>query len=90
MWGVFLTYVPIGGSVAFLLGYLSGSEYVALAVCAAWMIGYVVTGAIASTTRCPRCGNRFASKWWYHNPWTQRCLHCKLPLSGRSQGSAGS
>jgi hypothetical protein len=30
---------------------------------------------------CPRCGERFASKWWYHNSvlLARRGAHCGLP-----------
>jgi hypothetical protein len=30
--------------------------------------------------RCPRCGKHFYVKWYYHNIFARRCLHCRLPL----------
>jgi hypothetical protein len=30
-------------------------------------------------TECPRCHRFYHWNWW-SNPWTQKCLHCGLPL----------
>ncbi len=27
---------------------------------------------------CPRCGNYYYFKWFYSNPFAQKCLQCKL------------
>src|SRR6267154_48499 len=47
----------------------------------AWILIVFVVGHIAQTLICPRCGERFASKWWYHNSvlLARRCAHCGLP-----------
>jgi hypothetical protein len=28
---------------------------------------------------CPRCGKWFFAKWWYHNNFARKCVHCGLP-----------
>ena len=30
--------------------------------------------------KCPQCGKPFASKWWYGNAFTTKCLHCGVRL----------
>jgi hypothetical protein len=33
--------------------------------------------------RCPRCGKRFASTWWFNlSVFTWRCVHCGLKKFG--------
>ena len=31
-------------------------------------------------TECPRCQGFYHCNWWL-DPWTQKCLHCRLPLA---------
>jgi hypothetical protein len=47
----------------------------------AWMIIAYFTGARANFFPCPRCGEQFASKWWYRGNMliARRCAHCGLP-----------
>jgi hypothetical protein len=32
-------------------------------------------------TECPRCRGYYHWKLW-SDPWTKKCLHCRLPLNG--------
>lgn len=45
-----------------------------------WMGAFAISATRAGNARCPRCGNRFFRRRGGHNLWTQRCLHCHLPL----------
>ena len=45
------------------------------------VLALAVTAQYAFDSTCPRCGQQFASRpGEYHNPLTQRCLHCGLRL----------
>lgn len=45
------------------------------------VVALAVTAQYAFESTCPRCGQQFASRpGEYHNPLTQRCLHCGLRL----------
>jgi Zn ribbon nucleic-acid-binding protein len=45
------------------------------------LLGLAVTAQYAFDSTCPRCGQQFASRpGEYHNPLTQRCVHCGLRL----------
>ena len=52
-----------------------------------WLIlSAVVYGALLlayslrlAFTECPRCQGFYHYNWWL-DPWTQKCLHCRLPL----------
>ncbi len=43
----------------------------------AWLGLFVFAGMRVGWCKCPRCGNRFHSTRFWHNPWTQKCLHCQ-------------
>jgi len=45
-----------------------------------WVLATLITGARAQAWVCPRCGDRFASKWWYHRSilLARKCAHCGL------------
>lgn len=43
-----------------------------------WMAFYTIAVIRIQTFRCPRCGEWFFAKWWYHNIFATRCLHCGL------------
>jgi hypothetical protein len=44
-----------------------------------WLAFLIVTGTRCEYFKCPRCGKPFFAKWWYHNAFARRCLHCGLP-----------
>jgi hypothetical protein len=56
----------------------------AFALFVPWAGLFLFTAIRWGMFRCPRCGERFASKSWaggligYHNTFTSRCLHCRL------------
>jgi hypothetical protein len=76
-WFVWLGFLPffvlVSGPVA------QWSENVAGGLLFAWIFAFFVVGIRAGNFRCPRCGKRFFSTWWYHNGWSSKCLHCGLP-----------
>ncbi len=47
-----------------------------------WMGAFAISATRAGNARCPRCGNWYSRRRGGRNPWTQRCLHCALPLRG--------
>jgi hypothetical protein len=75
----FLGYMPVVfliGVVAIRLFQTTVPFYVAAF---SWMIFYAVASLRCSSFRCPRCGKWFFAKWWYHNGFARRCVHCGLP-----------
>ena len=51
----------------------------AFVVAIAWMVFFVIAGNLALRFPCPRCGKWFFAKWWCHNNFARRCVHCGLP-----------
>jgi hypothetical protein len=46
-----------------------------------WIIGFAASAIWNGFfTPCPRCGEQFTGKWYWGNPWTQRCMNCGMPL----------
>jgi hypothetical protein len=74
VWFFFLTYLPVG---AFTVTYAPPVARYAVAL---WMLGFAASSVWAGFAKCPRCGNRYSRTRRWTNPWTQRCLHCELPL----------
>src|SRR5271157_3457985 len=75
----FLGYVPIVFVIAMATERLFHNITPASVVAIGWMIFFAVAGIRYQTFRCPRCGKWFFAKWWYHNIFTRRCVHCGLP-----------
>jgi hypothetical protein len=44
-----------------------------------WFIGSAITSWRITEFRCPRCGKKFFLGDYYHNGFTRKCLHCRLP-----------
>ena len=78
-WFAFLAYVPVCFVVAVLSMRLFSTFTPAFAVAIAWMIFSVIAGNLALRFPCPRCGKWFFAKWWYHNNFARKCVHCGLP-----------
>lgn len=76
-WIVLFLYMPVVLLASALFGDVV-TPYVAFS----WMGFFVFAGARVDWCRCPRCGEKFHSARYWHNPWTRKCLHCKLPLRG--------
>ena len=75
----FLGYTPIVfviGVVTIRLFHTSIPFHVAAF---SWMIFYAVASLRCTSFRCPRCGKWFFAKWWYHNGFARKCVHCGLP-----------
>lgn len=75
MWFWFFSYIP-----AALLVTMKGPETSVPVVALLWLTGYLVAGALAAASRCPRCHRRFCSDGRRWSFYTQRCLNCQLPL----------
>lgn len=78
-WFVFLGYVPIVSGVGMLSMWLFSTFTPAFVVAIGWMVFFVIAGNLAVRFPCPRCGKWFFAKWWYHNSFARRCVHCGLP-----------
>ena len=68
---LFLGYIPAVMALAQLVRSV-------MTVVFGWMALVAVAGLRVEWARCPRCGNHFHSTVFWHNPWTRRCLHCRL------------
>jgi len=79
VWFACLGYVPVVLSVGVLSMWLFSTYTPAFVVAIGWMVFCVVSGNLAVRFPCPRCGKWFFAKWWYHNSWARRCVHCGLP-----------
>jgi hypothetical protein len=78
-WFGFFFY-PLGaGLVGFALGMLLGIDPPFLPVAIVWLVLLTIAGNRVTSFRCPRCGQWFFAKDWYHNSFARRCLHCSLP-----------
>lgn len=77
MWFWFFSYIP-----AALLVTMKAPETSIPFVALLWLTAYLVAGALAATSRCPRCHRRFCSDGRRWSFYTQRCLNCQLPLRG--------
>jgi len=76
-WTVFLTFIPAGIIAAQLARLVDVPEIFGLVIIA-WMAAFVITGIFRTMWRCPRCHKPFFRKWWYHNSFTTKCLHCRF------------
>jgi SPOR domain len=77
MWFWFFSYLPAAVLVT-IRGPAASAPFVAVL----WLTAYLVAGALAAYSRCPRCQRRFCSDGRRWNFYTQRCLNCQLPLRG--------
>ena len=75
----FLGYVPFVFLISLLTLRLFHSLIPGFIVALGWMVFFAVTGIRFNTFRCPRCQKLFFAKWWYHNSFACRCVHCGLP-----------
>ena len=75
----FLGYTPVVFVFAVVTIRLFHSETPAYVAAFSWMALYAVAGIRFQMFRCPSCGRRFFVKWWYHNIFAGRCVHCGLP-----------
>jgi Zn ribbon nucleic-acid-binding protein len=48
-------------------------------VAVGWMVLFAVAGIRMNFFSCPRCHKPFFLKWWYHDLFAGRCVHCGLP-----------
>jgi hypothetical protein len=78
-WFAFLGYVPIVGVIALAAGHLFDSMTPGFIVAVGWMVFFLAASFRCQSFRCPRCGKWFFAKWWYHNSFARRCVHCGLP-----------
>jgi hypothetical protein len=85
----FIGYVPITFAFGLLTHHFFQSEKPVFVFAIAWMLFYAVAGNRCNNFHCPRCGKSFFSKWWYHNGFARRCVHCKLPLYGPKEQTVG-
>lgn len=80
----FLAYFPIMILLMYLSGYLFGtSKFIGIDLNLVYFVGYLIffgfCGFRFQLWKCPSCRKSFQSKWWWHNIFSSKCLHCKLP-----------
>jgi len=76
---VFVGYMPWGMLVFSISRPLHFPEMLTSALIVAWFLAFPVSAIRLSSWSCPRCGNWFFAKWWYHNSFARKCVHCRLP-----------
>ena len=78
-WGIFLGYVPGVALLCFVIGRplsaLTGGEP-CLWIAFCWLLAFTIAAIYLQQFRCPRCGSAFFRTWWWHNPFSRKCLHC--------------
>ncbi len=74
----FLGYVPFVFVIAVVAQRLFDSTTPGFIAALGWMVFFVVASNRCLRFRCPRCGTWFFAKWWYHNSFARRCVHCGL------------
>ena len=83
-WLLQLGFIPAGLGSSIVLRAIIPSDPVfyslVIAFNGAWMGMMVVTALRVGATRCPRCGEHFHIGRWWSNPWTSRCMSCRLHL----------
>ena len=75
----FLGYMPVVFVIALVSIRLFHTTIPAFVAALSWMVFYAVASMRCSSFRCPRCQKWFFAKWWYHNGFARRCVHCGLP-----------
>ena len=81
VWVIWLGYLPVVGSIVMLLKQMGVDDDIAAPwIAIPYMLLFAAAGARVGLARCPRCGERFHSRFLWNNPWTRSCLHCQLPL----------
>jgi hypothetical protein len=78
VWLVFFGYLPF----MMLVAAAKPAERFVISAALAYMVFFAVVIARLGLSKCPRCGKHFHYTWFWHNPWTSRCLHCGLKLRG--------
>ena len=84
-----LGFLPGLAVVRWLVSFLNSpriGEYLWFGAVIVWVIAALVLGARAQVWPCPRCGKRFAEKWWYHRAilFARRCANCGLEKYAQS------
>jgi hypothetical protein len=79
-WLLTLGFVPGGVLLSIALNLLFHSDVLTVLGAGAWFGLGVVANLRVSQSKCPRCGQRFHKGRWWSNPWTSRCMTCRLHL----------
>jgi hypothetical protein len=74
----FIGYIPAVALVAFVCIVSAISFSPAFVAAFLWAVFFVVAANLTMRFQCPRCGKPFFAKWWYHNVFARKCLHCGL------------
>jgi hypothetical protein len=79
----FVGYIPFMILVLTVFPYLfgpgsRGNDYVGFVAFAVWAVLSFIVSFRFLTWKCPACGKAYHSKWWYRNPFSAKCLHCKF------------
>jgi hypothetical protein len=76
---VWLGYIPVVLAVGYPISRLTGSEIPFLVVALSWMLIFAIAGVALSYFKCPACNKPFFNKWWFHNQFARKCVHCGFP-----------
>lgn len=76
--GLWAAYLPFIAALSSVVRSGKALTVVALIYLCLFMAATIVYGF----SRCPRCRKLFFVSWRLSNPFSSRCLHCGLPVSG--------
>lgn len=75
--GLLVGFLPFFMAASYLLHWDTAMSAVVFIYFGIFAIAIVAFGF----SQCPRCHNFFFFSWW-SNPFSSRCMHCGLPISG--------
>lgn len=75
---VFVGYGAIVAFISYLTQNLTYSHKLTNILGFTWFLFMIVAIGRLQVWRCPRCGERFFMKFFWHNIFASRCLHCGL------------
>jgi hypothetical protein len=73
-----IAYIPVVGGLVMLLERFVSPDVPGVALAIAWMLMLLVAWYRFLSFACPRCGERFHTKWFGWVSAGRRCVHCSL------------
>jgi uncharacterized membrane protein len=68
--------VVLVGLASSFLANASASPWIFFALTGVSVVAMVVAANYVFFFKCPNCNARFASSWFWRNPFAHKCVHC--------------